>query len=387
MERRPISFYDFIGLGLGKTTYQEFVDKMMADTQNGLRTPGFAWSPYMQLDFAYDQIEAELAIYTMATYVDIDSPAPYKSSEEVELSSGKIPRFKHGYALNEKILRDHAILSKKMGGMMSPNLREDMLTLLFNHSEKLIVGNYNTLTYQRDQMISNGGFMLTTENNPGGIQEIEFKANIPSANKKALTGDKRWFIDDNGTEGSKSNPIADLKDMVTLATRKGVLRRHFEVGKSTFDKTLSHSAVRLAIGWAKSPIAGEEAAKQIGANITDDEAKTILERLIGAPIEVNENIVSVESFDKKTRKIVKPQIISFKENTWVLVPDGALGEIKVVEPIWVDDPAARVATYDGGRMVLKQTYDLRTNTQYIESECTALVVPDKPKYMFYLTIM
>lgn len=54
----------------------------------------------IQLDFTYHQLQVELGIYAMATYVDIDSPAPLRSLQGVEINTGKIPRFKHGFKLN-----------------------------------------------------------------------------------------------------------------------------------------------------------------------------------------------------------------------------------------------------------------------------------------------
>ena len=45
-----------------------------------------------------------------------------------------------------------------------------------------------------------------------------------------------------------------------------------------------------------------------------------------------------------------------------------------------------IAFFDGGRTILEYLVNDRTNTGVITSELTALVVPDKPKYMFYLTV-
>lgn len=384
MNRYEASRYDLIANGLGDMSYQEFVDTYLNSTQSGRKTPGFEWDPDMQIDFSYAQIEAELGLYTMATYVDIDSPGLFKHVEGAQLGTGKIPRFKHGFALNEKILREEMIIYKRTG-RFSSNFAARMMMLMFDNTQKLIMGNYSNLTYQRDQMVSQGEFTLTTENNPGGLTGITFKANIPAANKTTLSGTKRWYYD-TSSEGADSDPIKDLKDMVKKLKKKGVSGYHFEVDSETFDKFAALSKVKNAVVANLYPMADGTQAATIAAGLADETIQEVVGKIVKAPIRIIDNIVAVEKYNQATGKVDSNQIRSFASDVWVLVPDGSLGSIKAVEPIVVDDPAARIAYYDGGRTVLKQTFDTHTNTQNIMSELTALVVPDKPKYMLYLTV-
>lgn len=385
MTPRDANYYDLIRYGFTDESYQEFVDTFLRDLHNGRKTDGFEWDNDIQMDFTYAQIQAELGLDTLPTYVDVDSPGVYKSVEGFQLSTGTIPRAKHGYALNEKILREEMIFSQRTG-RFSTNLAQKMRDLVFDHTSKLIGGNYNALTLQRDQMISTGSFVLDATNNPAGIKNITFSAQVPTANKVVLTGTDRWFTSTANAEGSTSDPIKNLQDQVYDLKRKGVSAVHFEVDYLTFRRSLQHSKIRTAIALNIHPLADSANIASLAAVLDDNTMRTRLEAIIGCPIKVIDNIVAVEKFDKTTGKAKKDQIRSFKENVWVLVPDGSLGSIKAVEPIAVPDPAARLAWYDGGRTILKQFYDTRTNTQYIESELTALVVPNKPQYMLYLTI-
>jgi len=382
MTPRDNNYYDLIKYGFANESYQEFVDTYLANLHNGRKTTGFEWDSDIQLDFTYHQIQAELNLNTLPTFVDVDSPGVYKHTEGFQLSSGTIPRAKHGYALNEKILREEMIMSQRTG-RFSTNLAQKMRDLVFDHTAKLIGGNYNALTLQRDQMVSTGSFVLDASNNPAGIKDITFTARIPDKNKKVLTGQKRWFTDET-TEGTASNPIKDLKDQVYDLKRIGVSAMHFEVDYLTFRRCIEHTKIRTAITLTLYPNSPNIA--DMATLLDESIIKAKLEGIIGCPIKVIDNIVAVEKFSKEAGKVVKEQMRSFQENVWVLVPDGKLGTIKAVEPIAVPDPAARFAWYDGGRTILKQWYDTRTNTQYIESELTALVVPDKPQYMTYLTI-
>lgn len=375
MVTRDASFYDLIGVGLEGSPYQVFVDEVLSDLQNGRKTDGFDWSPDIQMDFTYEQLEMELGIASIPTYVDINSPGAYKKKEGLVINRGSIPRAKHGYAINEKRLREEIIIAQRTG-RYSYGLVDKMKDVLFESTSDLIIGNYNGLTYQRDQMVSKGGFTLTTANNPDGLAGITFEAKIPTANKTTLTGENRWYTAA-GVEGTSSNPIKDLQDKVKQIKDKRVSSFHFEVDELTFDKTLEHSKVREAVALNLYPTTQNANLAALASVLDRTVMKAKLEAIIGAPIKVVNNIVRIET---------KGEIRSFEENVWALVPDGALGDIKAVQPLYGADPAARFATYDGGRTVLKQWFDTKTNTQYIESELTALVVPARASHMFQLVI-
>lgn len=388
MMPRDTNYYDLIRYGFTNESYQEFVDSYLYDLHTGRKTDGFEWDNDIQIDFTYAQIQAELGLDTLPTYVDVDSPGVYKSVEGFQLSTGTIPRAKHGYALNEKILREEMIFSQRTG-RFSTNLAQKMRDLVFDHTSSLVNGNYNALTLQRDQMVSTGQFVLDATNNPAGIKDITFSAKVPTGNKVVLSGNNKWFTSLNPlTEGSTSDPIKDLKDQVRKLRRKGVQAVHFEVDYETFQNCLQHTKIRQAIALNIYPLADAANMASLAAVLDDATLKSRLEAIIGCPIKVIDNIVAIEKFDKATGKSRSAgnEMRSFAANVWVLVPDGSLGTIKAVEPIVVPDPAARIAWYDGGRTVMKQWYDIKTNTQYIETELTALVVPNKPQYMLYLTI-
>ena len=98
---RELSFYDIMAHGLGEySSYQEFVSDLMATKYNAPQTEGFQWDPNIQLDFSYEQLEAELGIYAMATFVDLDSPGGTHAPSGATISTGKIPRFKHGFKMD-----------------------------------------------------------------------------------------------------------------------------------------------------------------------------------------------------------------------------------------------------------------------------------------------
>lgn len=391
MIQRNASFYDLLGvrgLGFDNAKFQAFVDKFN-EKYNTLNTDGFDWDDEIQIDFTYQQLQAELGIATLPTFVDVDSPAPYKSQDSFVIGTNKIPRFKHGFAMNEKIIREQMILAQRFGGLAN-GTKEVLLKLLFDSVDKLIQGNRNELTYQRMRVVSTGQFEITAENNPQGIKDITFDFGIPTANKATLSGTAQWWTKADHTvanQGSKSDPITDLKNWRKAATKAGVPLGQFEISQDLWDDLMTHTAVLSKIGYALYPVASTaDTAVAYAQNLTDDAVKSTMEKIVGAPIVIRDTKAVIEKYDTTVRGLKKESIDSFAPKNVAYIPQGTIGTIKAVEPIAVEDPAARLAWFDGGRTIIKNTFNTDTNTQYITSECTALVVPNVSKYMYIFTV-
>lgn len=386
MVQRNAAYYDLVGRSLQGVSYQSFVDTMFADKYNAPSTEGFVWDDEIQMDFTYHQLEAELGIYAMATYVDIDSPAPMRGMRGAEINTGKIPRMKHGFNLNEKIIREQMIMAGK--NAFDASAEDAIMKLLYKSTDQLIGGNYNSLSYQRHQAVSTGTFAITITNNPMGIQNLSFDFKIPTANVTTLAGNYRWWTDSAyTTEGSSAAPVEDLVALVKQATDAFAPVAALEVSKAGFNRFLGHSKAKISLGYLYSPEAASDAiATNIANRLSVEEARILLERKLGVVIRIIDHIAEVEKFNKTTKVLDYTRVSSFDEDAWVLVPDGELGTIKAVQPIVIADPAARIALFDEGRTVITQTFDARNKVQTIESELTALCVPNKRKYMYYLNI-
>lgn len=386
MVQRNAAYYDLVGRSLAGVDYQTFVDTMFADKYNAPSTEGFMWDDEIQMDFTYHQLEAELGIYAMATYVDIDSPAPMRGMRGVEINTGKIPRMKHGFNLNEKIIREQMIMAQK--GAFDAAAEDAIMKLLYKSTDQLIGGNYNSLSYQRHQAVSTGKFDITLTNNPMGIQNLSFDFKIPAGNITTLAGNYRWWTDAAyTTEGSSATPVEDLVALVKKATDAFAPVAAIEVSKAGFNRFLGHSKAKISLGYLYSPEAASDAiATNIANRLSVEESRILLERKLGVSVKVIDHIAEVEKYNKTTKVLDYTRVSSFDEDAWVLVPDGELGTIKAVQPIVIGDPAARIALFDEGRTVITQTFDARNKVQTIESELTALCVPNKRKYMYYLNI-
>ena len=384
MEVRDREFYDLIARGLENNgiSFQDYIDEMFAEKYNKPETPGFDWEPDMQDDFEFKQISATARVYTMATYVDFDSPGPVKHTEGFELGSDKMPLMKHEFFIDVAKIRLH-MQALQQFGVFSERMAQSVENLLFESTDMLLGGNYNSLKFQRHQAVSKGQFDIIAENNPQGITGVSIDFHVPGKNRWEIA----WWKKD-GTLNTGITPLEDLKNKVTYIRQTCYAPvDHIEVNKITWDKFIMIPAVRQSLGYIKNPlVTTADAAVQIGVSLLDDEMKVLVEKYVGAPITIIDSVSVVEKFDKKTRTVSTPTLQSFDENVFVFVPSSRIGTIKAVTPIVINDPAARIAFYDEGRTVITQTFDAYNKVQKISSELTALCVPNVVRQMYYLTV-
>ena len=385
------NYYDLMTFGLGNQKFQDFVDKFQLK-YNTPQTDGFAWDSEIQLDYTYEQLIASLGITTLPVYVDADSEGLDKSLGEFVIGSNKIPTQKHRYAMNAKMLRERMLMVQKFGeAALNNDTRSALMDLLFESTDKLIGGNRNALTHQRMQVCSTGQFTIDLENNPRGIQGITFDFGIPTANKVTLTTTARWWTNAEhipANEGSASDPLLFLKNKRKEMKKLGYPNGHFEMAEDLYDDMLTHSAVLKRIGYSLYPVAaGDDAAKNYAANLTDDAKKDAIERIVGASIKTYDSVAAVEKYDAEAKAIKPVTIDNFKKTNVSFVPDGQIGTIKSVRPmVFTDDPTQRIAWFDGGRTLITNRFEAKTKTMYVESEMAVLCVPNMPQYMQIYTV-
>lgn len=380
MNTYPVQFYDLLSRALGGNDggrLQGFLDNVVAQKYNQLNIPGFKFAPEMQLDFTYEQIQKEIGLNVMASYVDLDSQPIPVGTEGAVISTGRIPRMKMVEYYNEDKYRKLLIAEQRFGAG-SNQVVNSAVKALFNTVDTLVGGHTNSLTYQRHQIVSTGKFIVNSTNNPNGIVGLTFASHVPAANINTLSGTKKWWTDATyATEGSAADPIADMVAMVEAARRKGV-RGHFEVNASYLDTILKHSKVLAAIAANLFPgIANASAAYVSRAKKIE-----VLAEIVGAPITAIDAVVATEVWNKTSKKLERTMIDAFEANVVVFVPDGDLGEFITVEPIAIE--GGTYGTFYDGRLLLTVDVDAKYKCQSFNTEMTTLAVPNKPQYMWYL---
>lgn len=398
MYGRNKEFYDIVGKGLAALGYvsdkegsaltkfmnDQFAEKYNADSYFGAL--GFSVNPNIPLNPTYEQIEATIRPYTMATYVDIDSDGATKSTDGMTLKMGTLPTFKHEVVLSRKILREKMLLMDRLGGA-DAEIENTVMELLFDGLDDLIGGNYNTIKHQRHQVVSTGKLVIDAKNNPLGIPlDIDF--GVPSKNIKTSTWYKKTgAVAQEEAVGKTIIPLQLMKDVKRNAEQKDFAPLgHWEVSKTTWDDLLQMPYFRKMYVMATRPdITSAENVAAYGALLTDDVLKKFIEAQVGAPIVVIDDISVVESFDKDSKSMKYNSIESFQEGVLVYVPND-LGDIQFGKPVYMETPGARVGLYDGGRTLIRQVFNDETMTQVVKSEVTGLVVPNKTRWHYYLKI-
>ena len=385
MDTYNIQFYDLLSRALGPgESIQSFLDNTMALKYNALQLDGFQFEPFMQTDFAFEQIVGELGLNATAQYYDLDSPALPDGTPGYKSYTGKIPRMKKVEYFNEDKLRKMRLIEDRRSST-SAQIAEIAYQQLFITVDNLVGGHTNALTYQRHQAVSTGKFTINATNNPKGIKNVVIDYHVPSGNKTTLpNGNTQWWTSSThtaGNEGANADPVKNLTDVVAAARNAGV-RGHFEVNIDYLKECLGHSKVLAVIGMSMLP-ASDSSAQTAYARIQPYETlRARLEAIIGAPIKAIDSLVPIESIDKTEKAFTKSNVDAFEKNVWVFVPDGNIGVVKTVEPIAIE--GGNYGSFYGGKLLLTVGVDFVKKCQSFNTEMTSLVIPTSPQYMWYL---
>lgn len=361
-----------------------------------LNLDGFSWDPISSLTFDYEQLIASNRLKVMATYVDKDSEAIPLGTEGFEAIRGVIPRQKARFLWDEDDYRKYLDAVSKLD-FQNTTAKQYALDLLFNGLSDIRNAHELSMTYQRDQMVSNRGLTLSADNNPRGITGLTFTASVPAGNVTTLAGNYRWFTSatekTTSNQGSSSDPVKDVRTIVRNMKRKGYNNIILEVDEQSWLEDMDHTAWRTAIGYQLRPdlvlAANNDAnALAVGNNAGDDQVAAAFAKIIGIPlanIKFRQGLAAVEKLQGKgpDAKLVRTSMRTFNANTYVFYPAGPLGTIKSVLPL-VPDSSAMYATFFGGKGLIQYEYDAKAKVQDWWSELTALCVPNRPQEMFYL---
>ncbi len=385
MDFNTPQFYDLVSRAFnGDATsrrLQIFIDSTMSLKYNGLKLDGFSFDPDMQLDYTYEQIQKELGITPMASYYDVDSPAIPKAEQEISLATGRIPRMKEVMYFNEDKVRKQLILEKMLSDEKIPIQAGQKLFEVVN---ELIGRHTNSLTYQRNQMVSAGKLVLNDKNNPDGTLRVTLSANVPLKNRKTLSGDEKFWKDKTyAQEGAKADPIQSIIDWLQPILDKGI-KGHIEINLTYYRRLLRHSKVNQTIGFGLWPTTSAEAATGAATVLPLSQKTSALEDLLGVKIKTVDSISSVLTYNTTSKRMEPTTAPSFNSDVIVFIPDGNVGKVLTVMPISTQDNSALVSTFYDGRLMLTVARDAVTKCQGFHTEMTSLVVPNVPQYFFYL---
>ena len=373
----------------------------LRENQN-LNIIGFEEWGIPQIDFTYKMLEAEQKISVMATYVDLNSDPIPLGTKGFNTLEGSIPRQKARWELGENdyrkqlmVLKDLQIAATFTNQNPGESVQNYLSELLFGGLSEIQDAHIGSMSYQVGQMKSTGSVTLTDSNNPRGIQNVTFSANIPAGNIVTLKNDYRWFTNDDKTsEGSSSDPVSDVKTRVRdLRNKLNGGSVTIEVNETSFFEDMQHSKWQVALGYAISPDlikyagvgdAGKAAAAAVAEASGDDVIKAAFKRASGADeVIFNKTVCGVEKWDNSEKKLKIETMPAFNKNTYLFRPSGKVGVRMNVVPLR-PDPSAISALIFEGHGLIEYRYDPRTKYQDWVSELTVLAVPTRPSDMYIL---
>ena len=358
---------------------------------------GFTWDT-PQLDFTYDELQAEQQIDVMASYVDLNSPAvPSGHKTKLETLKGSVPRMKYAVVRGENDYRKQLIsLNEVKSVARFQNTSEStavstfLARQLFFNLDEIATSFKESLNYQVGQMKSRAMLALTDKNNPRGSIRATFKAQVPEANFMK----KNWFTKNEAGEYKEvagSDPIKDIRNFVRELRWKanGYSNIAIEMSERYIYQLLAHSEVLKAIGYASTGIglrytkANDENAIAVANGLSLDAQKAAFKTLV----EVDELITSttqcgVEKLNVEKREFNRDTVDAFENDIILVRPTGNIGVIKNVVPLRPDGQAIVGGIY-GGRGIIEYVYNRDTREQRWQGELTALAVPTRPRDMYY----
>lgn len=398
MNTNNATVYDLLQLGFGSFTsasFQEFVDAL-PNRYNKLDVKGFAFGS-LKTDYEFAQLITSLNIVTLPTYVDPDAPAFERSLGKLEINKEQIPTQKSRYAFDKRVLADRLKLISEVGKAgLTSRTRDVILNLFFDSVTKLQQSFANSLTHQRDKIVSNLKFEISKANNERGLKGITIDFNIPKGNATALTGDELWWTKAEhvtANEGANADPIEVMKTWRREIERK-TLRTgqfHFEMTKDLYQDLLLNKKVLQRVGYRVYSVASTDAqALNLAENMDLNQVGTTLEALVGAPIVQRDTMAMQEVFDAKEKNIVPQAVENFNPKNIALVPNGALGDIQGVNLAMLITPFldgnSTLATALNGMLALTTEVNTRSRSMIVDGEMAALCVPSQPQYMFVKTV-
>lgn len=377
-------------------TFDAYLKAVLSPRETqGVNLEGFEWDA-PQLDFTYEQLQAEAKIDVMATYVDLNSPAnPAGKNVEIKTLTGSIPRMRHAIALGENDYRKQLIALNEVKSVAafqnvseSTAISQFISKRLFETVNDISTSFKESLNYQVGQMKSLGKVEINEVNNPrNALYKRTFSAQVPTENYI----DKQWFNAD-GTPIETADPIVDLRDFNRELRWKvnGYQNICVELSEKYLYKLLQHPAVLKAVGYYSTGIglrytkANDDNALAVARGLAFEAQKAAFKALIECDeLIVDRTQCGIEKLNTTTKKFERTLVAAFADNTILIRPTGKIGVIKNVVPLRKDGSAITGAIY-GGRGLIEYVYNPDTYTQRWQGELTALAVPTRPQDMYYM---
>lgn len=382
------NFYELIKYALLQKGYNSIAD-FIRDAPNywyddEVWRELFPIAPYENPTRAFEQKIGETYVPVMATYLSDDAETPLITNEGMEMRTAEIPRMGQGFLFTAKSYEDaRKLIRAGVDAVVNSVYDNFSLDVM-----KLIRGIHTQRSFTALQIESQGYYTTTKSNNNGGIDGFKINMNPVAANKKSAGG----F----GTKGVKAayssadaNPIGDLQDMFEYGWRNRLLspdpsRSVIRMSDSQWEAIKNHENTKKAVAmWKTGYLASAD--NLAGVNITDGDLNGYLSSLQIPSVSVSKTYGFREKVNKETQKIEKAPISAFAENTIVMRPAGAVGQMQwsKVSNIF-STPDVPMYYTDNGAIAVQEDTNARAKGKKFSAESLCVPVPSSIERILYL---
>lgn len=344
----------------------------------------FPLAPYENPTRAFEQKIGESYVPVLATYLSDDAETPLITNEGMEMRTAEIPRMGQGFLFTKKSYEDARKLVRA-GVDAVVNSVYDNFSL---DTMKLIKGVHAQRTFTALQIESQGFYTTSRANNNGGIDGFKINMNPVAANKRGAGGFGKKGVKA-AYSSADANPIGDLLDMFEHGWRNNLLSPDpansvIRMSDSQWDAIKNHERVKTAVAmWKTGYLASVD--NLAGVNITDGDLNNYLGSLKLPVVEVSKTYGFREKLNKETQKIEKTPISAFAENTIVMRPAGAVGQMQwsKVSNIFSTSDVPMYYT-DNGAIAVQEDTNARANGKKFSAESLCVPVPTAIERILYL---
>ena len=186
-------------------------------------------------------LSADQGVPVAADVVSYNASAPRKTRQIVAKAQGDIPKISVAREKNESELNDYFQL---LNYAKTTDGAEALIKFVYDDIEFCWNGVAARLEWLALRALSTGKVSLDVANNNGVITENAIEFLVPSAQKKGVT--TAWSVANKAT----CTPIADIRTIVGLAKKKGILLSYMLMNQDTFDVfSASTEVVNFASAW------------------------------------------------------------------------------------------------------------------------------------------
>lgn len=412
------SLFEMLGINSSATLQAYITDVLQFDQTQQLDLRDVRWNTRMSKRNKWKQLLLEKQLVVMSTYADKDSPAIPIGTSGISEASGSIPTLKSIFRFDEE---DYRTMMEYADSTFNPNsvgsgYKDVINEVLFPKLDALLRGNETSINYQISQFASNNGqLVLNKDNSPRGLKQTftsavpmdstntTFKKNVN--NVVYMTEAKKWWLDTDGqkiipNEAATCTPVQDVRNLVKELRNQGI-NPVLEVQEESFLADMAHPKwqdilARQAIG---SPIkylldggtngntTFQTAQEYAAMNI--DQVKAAFIQVVNCPVIFNNKIVAVENLIYNVRpelqKLERTGFYAFNKNTYAARPFGEWATVESMMPL-LPSSEYLSGTFFSGAGLMQYEYNPKSKTQEWWTEQSSIVVPSKPRDMYYLHI-